>query len=750
MFSDIFQAKMSELMATLEFVRTYLDDLLCISKGSLEDHLTKLRRVFIRLRDAGLTVNARKSSFCAMETEYLGYVLSRDGIKPQPKKVQAILALTPPQNVKQLRRFLGMVQYYRDIWARRSEVLAPLTNLVGECGHTKVTKANKTKKKLWHWDSIHQQAFDTVKATITRDVTLAYPDYSQGFEIYTDSSKFQLGAVITQNNRPLAFFSRKLSQAQQKYSVTEQELLAIVETLKEFKGMLWGQQITVYTDHKNLMQDALGLTSDRVYRWRLLLKEYGPTVMYIKGIHNTVADAISRLDYEPVANDRSIWMTFAQCWCYHNTAQPKSSLATTQESMNQVFANRNEEDSIYPLTTREIAEAQQEDKSLLNKGYSTHLIENIKVLCKDGKMVIPTSLQHRAVAWFHHYLQHPGTKRLEETLRLSMYWKGLRTTVQSHVKKCHSCQVNKRRQLKYGKLPTKLAITNPWVALCVDLIGPYTLKGKDKTQIDFMCVTMIDPATRWFEIVELPVSQLQELDISTGTKGQRSKDTHVQTKQPYFDKTSATVGNTINRTWFSRYPRSQYIIYDNGSKFKLHFETLYDSYGLKRKPTSVRNPQANAILERVHQTIMVMLCTADLDMADTVSESDIADFLTNASWAVRSTYHTVLKTSPGAAIFGRDMLFDVPYIADWSKIGEYRQKQTDKNTRRENASRIDWDYQPGDKVLLRKDGILRKTESRYESDPWTITSVHTNGTIRVQRGTKSERLNIRRVTPYFE
>eukprot|EP00804_Cyclotella_cryptica_P013077 CCRYP_002371-RA/>CCRYP_002371-RA protein AED:0.45 eAED:0.46 QI:0/0/0/1/0/0/2/0/165 len=159
----------------------------------------------------------------------------------------------------------------------------------------------------------------------------------------------------------------------------------------------------------------------------------------------------------------------------------------------------------------QIAEAQQQDESLLNKGYSTQLVENIEVLCKEGKMVIPTSLQHRAVAWFHHYLQHPGQKRLEETLSLSMYWKGLRTTVQSHVKKCHSCQVNKRRQIKYGKLPTKLAITNPWEALCVDLIGPYTLKGKDKTQIDFMCVTMIDPATSWFEIVELPVSQLQSL-----------------------------------------------------------------------------------------------------------------------------------------------------------------------------------------------------------------------------------------------
>jgi hypothetical protein len=133
----------------------------------------------------------------------------------------------------------------------------------------------------WHWDKIHKQAFDIIKATIAKNVALAYPDYLQGFEVYTDSSKLQLGAVITQTNRRLTFFSPKLSPAQQKYSVTKQELLAIVETLKEFKGMLWGQQLTIYTDHKNLMQDALGLTSDRVYCWRLLLEEYDPTIVYI-------------------------------------------------------------------------------------------------------------------------------------------------------------------------------------------------------------------------------------------------------------------------------------------------------------------------------------------------------------------------------------------------------------------------------------------------------------------------------------
>ena len=176
-----------------------------------------------------------------------------------------------------------MVQYYQDLWEKRSHLLAPLSDLVGECGHTKVTKKNKTIKKHWYWDKSHQEAFDKIKEIMACDDMLAYPDYSLPFDIYTDASQQQLGAVIVQNNRPVAFFSRKLSVTQQKYSVTELELLSIVECLKEFKGMLWGQIIKVYTDHKNLMQNALGLTSDRVYQWRLLLEEYGPEIIYIKG-----------------------------------------------------------------------------------------------------------------------------------------------------------------------------------------------------------------------------------------------------------------------------------------------------------------------------------------------------------------------------------------------------------------------------------------------------------------------------------
>ncbi|KAL7507542.1 hypothetical protein ACHAXN_004709, partial [Cyclotella atomus] len=136
---------------------------------------------------------------------------------------------------------------------------------------------------------------------------------------------------------------------------------------------------------------------------------------------------------------------------------------------------------------------------------------------------------------------------------------------------------------------------------------------------------------------------------------------------------SSTVGSLFHQCWFCSFPRCRNIVYDNGSEFKLHFETLCDSYGLKHKPTSIKNLQANAILERVHQVLMTMSRTAELDMADTVEPSDVADFLTNAAWAICPTYHTVLKASPGAAIFGRDVLFDIPFLADWNTIGEYRQ-----------------------------------------------------------------------------
>ncbi len=146
--ADIFQAQMMGLMASLDYVQAYIDDLLVVTRGSIEDHISKIEAVLIQLHNAQLKVNAAKSVFCTHEIEYLGYILTREGIKPQTKKVQAVLAIHPPNNVEELRSFLGMVQYYRDMWAKQSEMLALLSDLVGECGEMKTTKKIEPRKIL--------------------------------------------------------------------------------------------------------------------------------------------------------------------------------------------------------------------------------------------------------------------------------------------------------------------------------------------------------------------------------------------------------------------------------------------------------------------------------------------------------------------------------------------------------------------------------------------------------------------------
>ena len=168
---DIFQEKMLDLMSGLEFTRMYLDDLLCLSMGSFEDHLEKLEVILRCLQKVGLKCNASKSAFCATQIEYLGYWLTRDGIKPLPNKVEAILNLALPTKLKELHRVLGIVQFYRDIWEKWSHVLAPLTDLVCELSSSK----HKCSKKVI-WTDIHKKASDEKKKIIAHDIILAYPN----------------------------------------------------------------------------------------------------------------------------------------------------------------------------------------------------------------------------------------------------------------------------------------------------------------------------------------------------------------------------------------------------------------------------------------------------------------------------------------------------------------------------------------------------------------------------------------------
>jgi hypothetical protein len=198
---DIFQEKMNDLLDGLDAVRVYIDDILHVTKGTWEDHLEGLEEVFCRLQNTGLKVNAKKSNFGAHKMECLGYDVTRNGIQPIPKKVQAMQSIKTPKTSKQLRRFIGMINFYRDMWKNRASSLAPLTALT-------------SKNIPYLWTDEHQKSFDTIKRVIGREVLLAYPDFNAPFQIHTDGSKTQIGALTSQNGKPIAFCSRKMNSAQ--------------------------------------------------------------------------------------------------------------------------------------------------------------------------------------------------------------------------------------------------------------------------------------------------------------------------------------------------------------------------------------------------------------------------------------------------------------------------------------------------------------------------------------------------------
>jgi RNase H-like domain found in reverse transcriptase/Reverse transcriptase (RNA-dependent DNA polymerase) len=285
---DVAQELLESLLRDIEECDVYIDDIGCFD-DSWEAHLVTLERVLSKLRDKNFAINPRKVEWARQETDWLGYWLTPIGLKPWKKKVDAILLQERPQTLKQLRSFIGAVTYYRDMFRGRSHILSPLTELT------------KSPNKIIEWGPAQDKAFREMKAVMARDVLLRYPDHNLPFHVYSDASDYQLGAIIVQNGMPVAFYSRKLNAAQRNYTTMEKELLSIVETLREYRTMLYGcKELHVYTDHRNLTFH--NLNSQRVIRWRLFLEEFNPTFHYIKGELNSIADSLSRL---PRRDERS-------------------------------------------------------------------------------------------------------------------------------------------------------------------------------------------------------------------------------------------------------------------------------------------------------------------------------------------------------------------------------------------------------------------------------------------------------------
>ena len=659
-----------------------------------------------------MAVNAEKTFWAVGEVDYLGFKLTKNGVTPQPKKIAAITGMKPPRNVKDVRHFIGMVNYYRYMWKRRSHLLAPLSKLTG-------------RNARFEWKEEQQRAFEEIKAAVSKEVLLSFPDYSLPFDLYTDASDKQMGAVLMQGKKTLAFWSRKLNGAQLNYGVGEKEMLSVVEALKEFRTMIFGYEINIYTDHKNWAYDKV-YKNARVMRWRLEIEDFAPKIHYIKGTDNDVADAMSRLPIDVPASD----------FMYVLTEMEQEDLSTEEECFNIIEEafdmNPVWRDFQQPLTLKEVGQHQATDQEVqrtvrqapdsigelfedIGKKVGPDRVVTVK---QDGeqRILVPEKSRKKLLNWYHETLLHPGANRMYDTLRQHYYWKNMKKDIDDLVKRCPRCQKAKRGIRGYGHVPIKDVETTPWKDIAVDLAGPWTATV-DSKEVKFHTLTVMDVFTGWIEII------------------------------PIQRKTDEEIGDLFEREWLRRYPRPSRVIFDQGGEFDGEaFRAKLIRWYVKPEPTTTKNPRANAIVERVHRVMGDMI---RIQLTKEYEEDNpIASITSAAAYAIRATVHGVTKYSPCQIVFRKDMILRTNVEFNVELIRQRKEAAIVKNNTRENKRRIAYRYKAGDKVLVLSGRLDPKL--KLHQGPYRVVSYdEASGTLHIRRRNYIESINIRNVRPFF-
>jgi hypothetical protein len=273
----------------------YIDDIIIFGKDE-EEHFVNLKLIFSTLEAANMKVQLDKCEFLRNEVEFLGFIVSDEGIKSNPKKTEVIKNIPPPKNLKDLRSFLGMTSYYRRFIPNYAEIAKPLTGLLrGEGGRVSKTQSKNIPVTL---NKDAEEAFQKIKNCLVSDqVILTYPDFEKPFELHTDASDYAIGAVLSQEKRPITFLSRTLTKTEENYATNEKELLAIVWALNSLRNYLYGsKKVIIHTDHQPLT-NALSPrnNNNKLKRWKNTIEEHNYELNYKAGINNQVADALSRI-----------------------------------------------------------------------------------------------------------------------------------------------------------------------------------------------------------------------------------------------------------------------------------------------------------------------------------------------------------------------------------------------------------------------------------------------------------------------
>lgn len=613
----IFSELMTKILGDLDFAMAYLDDVIIFSKTE-EEHYKHIEVVLDLIRQAGLKLKMKKCQFFQDKISYLGHVVTKDGVLPDKDKVSAIMGMKQPTNVKEVRGFIGVTNFYRKFIPNYSQIASPLLDLTHKFAH-------------FNWSRECEEAFQKLKHALCHPPLLAYPDMKRPFIVSCDASDKAIGAVLSQDfgegERPIQYMSQRLSKSQRNWPVVQREAFAIYTAMEKFHQYLYGSEFTIKTDHKPLEYlFSSEIKNPMIQRWAMKVSELKPHILYIKGQSNFSADFLSRLTPQSSRAEMSEQNEEVKL-INTDEIDPKLIRLMRKEAEERRLQRLQESPQVEIDNIQTMQKEDSDIQNILKALNNNEKAVSKKYILKDDilyfvgvdsdrlRLVVPEKLQAVVLHHCHDNQGHIGAEKMYELIKADYYWSGLYRDVLNYVETCVPCQT---RTVKKTKVPlqTPEFVGWPGEKVAVDVCGPYPVSAQNNKYL----VTFIDMYSGYPEAFAVA------------------------------DKSAQTIAKLLLEEYISRYSCPLTLLSDNGTEFVNEvIEQVCAKLKINHIRSSPYHPEGNAKIERMHRVLNDII-SKQLDKNPECWESCIPHALA----AIRTSPSTSTKFSPFFLFFGRD------------------------------------------------------------------------------------------------
>lgn len=786
-----FQRVMNNVLRGLqnEICCVYLDDVIVYST-SLQEHINRLKLIFERFRQSNFKVQLDKSEFLHKEVAYLGHKITKEGVKPDPAKIDAVKNFPIPTTQKEIKSFLGLAGYYRRFIKDFAKISKPLTLCL------------KKNAKVVHNQSF-RESFNHLKKLLINAPILRYPDFTQTFVLTTDASNIAIGAVLSQSNppndNPVAYASRTLNETEQRYSTIEKELLAIVWACRYFRPYLYGRKFKIFTDHRPLVWlFNLKEPNSKLIRWRLKLEEYDYEIIYKSGKQNLNADALSRislhaLETESTLNNPGDIDLDIDKFLNDLTNNPQegdnteiskiieelerpttSRINIIQDIRIPAPTNTTDTDTVHTANANEtLADMSMLDEIINSKSnqlivkkspynaYTDQSFENLEgkkitnaTIPADNESVLKFLKEHlkdkTTYIYFHSkelrpifhevMTKHFGNMKLVECTKLVNNVKPderdmiIRFSHEGKTNHRGIQETLKRIKINYFWKSMKDDITN-FINNCeICQRAKYNRRPPDQPLV------LTETPSKPFEIIHIDTLYVGKQKFLTFID-KFSKFGHAL---PHFGTAISVCQNLVH--FFSFFGVPKQIVSDNGTEFKNDVVSeLLKSHNIKIHFTTPQHHESNGPVERLNSTLVEHLRI----LREKDNNTDIITLMSYAVIAYNSTIHSSTNFTPYELVFGhtdtRDPMLVLPaevyteYAtthrtnteALYNKVQESSKTLKQKIIDKRNLDKKNTELIIGSKVYKKQEKRLGKLHPKHKG-PFILTKVLENNKIEIK------------------